>query len=68
MSAMEVIVWLIILVGLLAALGVCIDSLCSDSPPLDEEEMKYQKWKEWRDKIEQERQFEQRYQKEKKGD
>lgn len=65
---MEVIGWLFVLVGLLVALGLCINGLCSDSPLPDDEEVKYQEWKKKRDKIEQERKFEQRYRKEQKGD
>jgi hypothetical protein len=67
---MEVIVGAGFLIALFVSVGIAIGELFSDSPPLyiDEEEMKYQEWKKKRDKIEQERKFEQRYRKEQKGD
>lgn len=68
---MEVVIGGLMLIALFASVGIAISELFSDSPLslyIDEEEIKYQEWKKKRDKIEQERKFEQRYRKEQKGD
>ena len=56
----------ILVVGLGALATICFT--IAFSPPLNKAEKEYQKWKKKRDKIEQERKFEQRYRKEQKGD